>query len=153
MHLENILPSHFWDFKGQRAFKNKICHISGVLLADFVQNLRAYIRIWCQYESREIRSFQWVCLEILEICIKTIKKLYEHITRVVCTYIFRFETMMRWCDWKDGKVVLILWSSIVEQGKMVCKVTALRCYQCSSLRFLLATANWWPEQQATRVSC
>ena len=30
MHLENILPSHFWDFKGQRAFKNKICHISGV---------------------------------------------------------------------------------------------------------------------------
>ena len=30
MHLENILSSHFWDFKGQRAFKNKIYHISGV---------------------------------------------------------------------------------------------------------------------------
>ena len=30
MHLENILPSHFWDFKSQKAFKIKICHISGV---------------------------------------------------------------------------------------------------------------------------
>ena len=30
MHLENILPSYFGDIKGQRAFKNKICHISGV---------------------------------------------------------------------------------------------------------------------------
>ena len=30
MHLENILPSYFGDIKGRRAFKNKICHISGV---------------------------------------------------------------------------------------------------------------------------
>jgi len=29
-----------------------------------------------------------------------------------------------------------------KQGKKVCKVTALRCYQCSRLRFLLAKANW-----------
>jgi len=28
------------------------------------------------------------------------------------------------------------------QGKKVCKVNALRCYQCFSLRFLLATAKW-----------
>ena len=33
MHLENILSSHFWDFKGQRAFKNKIYHISGVYMS------------------------------------------------------------------------------------------------------------------------
>ena len=30
MHLENILPSYLGDNKGRRAFKNKICHISGV---------------------------------------------------------------------------------------------------------------------------
>ena len=30
MHLENILLSYFGDNKGRRAFKNKICHISGV---------------------------------------------------------------------------------------------------------------------------
>ena len=30
MHLENILPSYIGDFKGQKAFKIKICHISGV---------------------------------------------------------------------------------------------------------------------------
>ena len=38
--------------------------------------------------------------------------------------------------------VSILQSFDKEQGKKVCKVTALRCYQCFSLHFLLATAKW-----------
>ena len=31
---------------------------------------------------------------------------------------------------------------IWKQGKKVCKTTAVSCHQCSSLRFLLAKANW-----------
>ena len=30
----------------------------------------------------------------------------------------------------------------IQQGKKVCKVTVLRCYQCFSLRFLLAATKW-----------
>jgi len=39
-----------------------------------------------------------------------------------------------------------------QQGKKVCKTTALRCYHFSS-RFLLATAKWLKKQKNKKLQC
>ena len=42
---------------------------------------------------------------------------------------------------------LFTFGTYCKQGKKACKTTALRCYQCFRLRFLLATEKWLPQEK------
>ena len=77
----------------------------------------------------------------------------NHVTTCVDYRIKVFESFGKRCSdlCLDNELPTRVWSLThgfyFTQGKNICKVIALGCYQCLSLRFLLVTANWSPAEQ------